>query len=188
MTKPSGTSGFSRASLRGKLARGALALFALSLCSSPFARAAAPSFSPEQVEFFRAKVQPILKARCLKCHGGEAKVRGGFRVDSRESMLKGGELGPAVTPETPEESLLLQAINYDGIEMPPSGRLPKEEVETLTRWVKMGTPWTPGGKAPVVEAKADSQADSPEKHRDRDDAHKLVRMYLPSEMSGHTMP
>jgi hypothetical protein len=152
--------------LRGNIARGALALLAIGLSPWPIVRAASPGFSPEQVEFFRSKVQPILTSRCLKCHGGEAKVRGGFRVDSRESMLKGGELGPAVTPETPDESLLLQAINYDGLEMPPSGRLPKEEVETLTRWVKMGAPWTPGGKAPVAEAKAEVQADSPEKHRD----------------------
>src|SRR5262249_49397334 len=37
------------------------------------------------------------------------------------------------------------AINReDELEMPPQGRLPAKEVETLTRWVKMGLPWTPG--------------------------------------------
>jgi Planctomycete cytochrome C len=88
--------------------------------------------------FFETRVQPILKARCFKCHGGEAKVRGNFHVDSRSAVLRGGDLGPAITLERPEESLLLQAIHYDGLEMPPSGKLPGAEIGVLTRWVKEG--------------------------------------------------
>ncbi len=65
---------------------------------------------PAEAAFFETRVQPILKARCLKCHGGEAKVRGHFRLDSRAAVLRGGDLGPAVTLDRPEESLLLQAI------------------------------------------------------------------------------
>ena len=47
-------------------------------------------FSAEQVRFFETEVQPILKARCLKCHGGGPKVKANFRVDSREALLRGG--------------------------------------------------------------------------------------------------
>lgn len=104
------------------------------------------SFSKEQIEFFEKQVQPILKARCLKCHGGEVKIRGGLRLSSRAALLKGGDQGPAVELKTPADSLLLQAINYDGLEMPPSGKLPKSEIEVLTRWVEQGAPWAPGAK------------------------------------------
>ncbi|WP_165065458.1 PSD1 and planctomycete cytochrome C domain-containing protein [Paludisphaera rhizosphaerae] len=89
-----------------------------------------------------ARAQNILTSRCLKCHGGE-KTRGGLRVDGRESLLKGGELGPAVDPATPAESLLLKAVRYeDGLEMPPSGKLPEAEVKTLAEWVAAGAPWS----------------------------------------------
>ena len=60
-------------------------------------------FSAEQVRFFETEVQPILKARCLKCHGGGPKVKANFRVDSREGLLRGGDLGPAVSLESAGE-------------------------------------------------------------------------------------
>ena len=88
---------------------------------------------PASEAYFETRVQPILTARCLKCHGGEAKIKGNFRIDSRAAVLRGGDQGPAVTLERPEESLLLQAIHYDGLEMPPSGKLPAPEIDILTR-------------------------------------------------------
>jgi hypothetical protein len=100
------------------------------------------AFSAEQVRFFEEKVRPILSARCLKCHGGSGKVRGGFRLDDRAAVLKGGDLGPAVSLDQPEESVLLQAIRYQELEMPPGGKLPQGELDILTRWVKEGIPWT----------------------------------------------
>src|SRR5580704_14228563 len=83
------------------------------------------AFSTEQIELFEKQVQPILKARCLKCHGGEEKIRGGLRLSSRAAVLKGGDQGAAVVLDEPAESLLIQAINYDGLEMPPSGKMPR---------------------------------------------------------------
>jgi hypothetical protein len=101
-------------------------------------------FTADELAFFEKQVRPILQSRCLKCHGAEEKIRGGLRMTSRAAILKGGDQGAAVSLQTPAESLLIQAINYDGLEMPPSGRLPKGEVEILTRWVESGLPWTPG--------------------------------------------
>src|ERR1700730_15623680 len=70
-------------------------------------------FSNEQVAFFEKQVQPILKARCLKCHGAEEKIKGGLRLSGRAAVLKGGDQGAAVDLDKPAESLLIQAINYD---------------------------------------------------------------------------
>ena len=99
-------------------------------------------FTTRQVRFFETEVQPILKARCLKCHGGGPKVKANFHVDSREGLLRGGDLGPAVSLEAPGKSRLLQAIRYEELEMPPDGKLPATEIETLTRWVNERIPWS----------------------------------------------
>jgi hypothetical protein len=104
-------------------------------------------FTAEQVHFYETQVRPILKARCLKCHGEGPKVRAGFRLDSRAAVLRGGELGPAVSTREAEQSLLLLAIRYEDLEMPPTGKLPAHEIDILTRWVKEGLPWTPDSAA-----------------------------------------
>jgi hypothetical protein len=96
------------------------------------------------MQFFEKEVRPILEANCLKCHSGETK-RAGLDLTRRESILKGGESGPAVSLDKPDESRLLRAIRYTDpeLKMPPTGPLPPKAVETLTRWVKRGLPGRP---------------------------------------------
>ena len=49
--------------------------------------------------------------------------------------------GPAVVPGKPEESLLVEAINYgDVVQMPPKSKLPAAEIAALTPWVEHGRP------------------------------------------------
>jgi hypothetical protein len=97
-------------------------------------------------QFFEQNVRPLLAQSCYSCHG-EKKQKGGLRLDSIEAILKGGESGPAVVPGKPNDSLLVSAINYEGPEMPPSGKLAPEKVAVLTRWVSAGAPWPRGGGA-----------------------------------------
>ncbi|MFP6619220.1 MAG: PSD1 and planctomycete cytochrome C domain-containing protein [Pirellulaceae bacterium] len=94
-----------------------------------------------QLEFFRQQVKPILEMRCLKCHGGETKIRGKLRLTSQDHVLRGGETGPAVSLKKPSESLLLEAVRYESLEMPPTGKLPQAEIDILVRWVKLGLPF-----------------------------------------------
>lgn len=123
--------------------------------------AAPPDFTEEQIKFFQDQVYPLLQSKCHKCHGAE-HGKGGLSLTSRESVLKGGDLGPAVDIEALEESPLLQAINYqDGLEMPPTGKLPPEQIEILSRWVKMGAPWTPEG-APTAADRTYQPVERPE--------------------------
>ena len=114
--------------------------------------AANPSFSPEAVEFFESRVRPILADRCVKCHGPK-KQSSGLRLDSRESVLRGGESGPAVVPGKPEESLLVQAVSHqhDELKMPPGGKLAEPAIAALGQWIALGAPWpadAPHGTAP----------------------------------------
>jgi len=109
--------------------------------SKPIGAEQRPNFTAEQEAFFEKEVRPILTAKCVKCHGGEEKVASEFFLTSRAATIRGGELGPAVDLAKPEESQLLQAIRYEALEMPPSGRLPKEQLAILERWVREGLPW-----------------------------------------------
>ena len=111
-----------------------------------------PSFPLAEVAAFENEVLPILKANCFACHGSEKKLQGGLKLTSREDILKGGESGPAVDLKKPNESLILMAINYDGIMMPPKGKLSKSQIDTLTRWVTRGLAWSE--KAASTAAKA----------------------------------
>ena len=89
---------------------------------------------------FEKSVRPLLVAKCLKCHG-EQKQEGNLRLDSREALLRGGESGPAVTAGNPRASLLIEAVRYDGLEMPPSGRLSDREIKALEAWIAGGAVW-----------------------------------------------
>ena len=105
------------------------------------------------LEFFESKVRPILVANCQKCHSTD-KHKGGLRLDSGQAILAGGDTGPAVVPGKPEASLLVEAINYSGLEMPPTGKLGNREIATLTEWVRMGAPW-PAEEAGAAVRKGD---------------------------------
>lgn len=125
----------------------------------PAETAPATRFSAEDLDFYAKQVEPLLKEHCLKCHGGGDKIRGGLRLTNRDAILKGGDLGPAVDLDKPAESLLLKAVHYrDGLEMPPTGKLPADKIAVLTRWVERGLPMPSDLKA---EAEHDRPGPSP---------------------------
>ena len=119
-------------------------LLGMSLFGALFLRAQDLS-DAAKVEFFDQKVLAILKQNCFKCHGTEKRLKGHFRITSREGLLKGGDIGPAINLKEPEKSQLLQMISYkDGDhEMPPKAKLPQGQIDILTQWVKMGAPFNP---------------------------------------------
>ncbi len=102
-----------------------------------------PSFSPESVAFFEAKVRPILVEKCLRCHG-DRKQSSGLRLDSRAAVLAGGGIeGPAVEPGDPESSPLVMAVRHSiETKMPPDGKLGDDEQAALAEWVRLGAPWS----------------------------------------------
>jgi hypothetical protein len=97
---------------------------------------------PSAIEFFERAIRPILVEKCLSCHGPE-KTKGGLRLDSRDSILKGGNAGPVVVPRKPNESRLITAIRQTDkdLRMPPTGKLTDRDVATLEKWIELGLPW-----------------------------------------------
>ncbi|HEX7448671.1 MAG TPA: PSD1 and planctomycete cytochrome C domain-containing protein [Pirellulales bacterium] len=107
------------------------------------------AFTEADLEFFEKDIRPLLANHCQKCHGANAQ-KGGLRLDSRAAALTGGDTGPAVVPGQPDESLLIDAINYGELyQMPPTGKLAEVDVAALRRWVERGAPW-PAEAAPVT--------------------------------------
>lgn len=126
-----------------------------------------PGIRADQAEaeaFFEAKIRPVLIEHCYECHSAKNKTpRGGLRVDSREALLRGGDTGPGLIPQKPDDSLLLKAISYTdaAIEMPPKAKLPEAVIADFRRWIEMGavdprheTPAvTPAGGSDVTKGK-----------------------------------
>ena len=109
----------------------------------PTAMRAASAISIED-EFFEKEVRPILVEKCWQCHGDGKAVKGGLRLTSRSSLLKGGDSGPAVVVSDPMTSPLIEAIRYEHeTRMPPKGKLKEREIDVLSRWVAKGIPWPP---------------------------------------------
>ncbi len=105
---------------------------------------AVPSSAEDDgMEFFEAKIRPVLVERCNRCHsdGGKAP-KGGLRLDSSAGLRKGGDSGPVIAPGKVEESPLIDAIAHEGgvAEMPPQGKLPDPVIADFRRWVEMGAP------------------------------------------------
>jgi len=94
----------------------------------------------ERAKFFENEVRPLLVEHCIECHGPD-KQNGDLRLDSLGDLLAGGESGAALVPGEPDESLLIEAVRYESLEMPPSKQLDDSQIEVLIRWVEMGAPW-----------------------------------------------
>jgi hypothetical protein len=90
-----------------------------------------------QAPIFEKDVLPLLKAKCHRCHGDKGK-QAELDLRARAGILQGGESGPVIVPGKPDESRLYEMV-HDGL-MPPGkkGKLRREEVETIRRWIEAG--------------------------------------------------
>jgi hypothetical protein len=110
-------------------------------------------FSAEDLSFFAKEVRPILQNNCALCHDS-GKHTSGLSIESRESILAGGNRGPAAEPGKPEQSRLIQAIRFNGeLKMPPTGKLADKDIAVLERWVALGLP-APSSMAVQKESSA----------------------------------
>lgn len=99
------------------------------------------------LDYFEKNVRPLLSRHCYECHAEKnGKRKGGLVLDRRTGWVQGGDSGTAVVSRKPEVSLLISAVRYDGLEMPPKGKLPETSIRILEKWVAMGAP-APGDKS-----------------------------------------
>ena len=118
-----------------------VSIFALALVMLPRASGEpANSSDDERMKFFENRIRPLLIEKCFECHSGDNQ-EGGLRLDADSLAGKGGDSGPAVVPGRPDESLLVAAIRYDELEMPPDEPLSMEEKSDIEQWIRDGAFW-----------------------------------------------
>jgi cytochrome c553 len=94
------------------------------------------------IAFFESKIRPVLVQQCYSCHSQE-KSEGELRVDTRETIRKGGDRGPAVVPGDPKSSWLLIAASHadEDLKMPPKAeKLSDSVLADIKKWIEMGAP------------------------------------------------
>jgi hypothetical protein len=121
-------------SVRHSIAAVAGAVFTLSV-GAPL------SAQTTDVEFFEAKIRPVLVQRCYSCHNSKmAAPKGDLILDTKEGLLKGGSSGALLVPGKPAESRLLKVLSYSDplVQMPPSGKLADAVLQDFTQWIAKG--------------------------------------------------
>jgi hypothetical protein len=107
-----------------------------------------PPPASQTADFVR-DIQPLFAQRCYDCHGPK-KQEAQFRLDVKESALKGGDLGPAILPGHSADSLLIQAVAglKSDLVMPKRGeRLSATQIAVLRAWIDQGAIWPDSASA-----------------------------------------
>ena len=111
-------------------------------------------------DIFLDVVQPALDQRCSGCHNN-SKKSGGLSVATYDTLIKGGNKGPVITPGNPSGSDLFHRVNLtpdSGDFMPKDGKTPlnKNEIAAIGWWISQGAPKS----APVGTLKLTADASS----------------------------
>jgi ankyrin repeat protein len=103
-----------------------------------FAQTKLPPAANVKVDFLK-DVKPILEQKCHSCHGDTVQ-QSGLRLDRRQQALRGGDYGPVIIPgDSAASKLIRRVVNGDGgLQMPPTGPLPEEEIGILRAWIDQG--------------------------------------------------
>lgn len=114
--------------------------------------------APGQPIDFAKHLFPVVKERCLDCHGEPYVKNGrtinpkaGLRLDTYENIIKGTLDGPVVVPGNIAESTLYILVDPEEADvdiMPPKGDpLTPEQIEVFKRWILEGAQATPAATA-----------------------------------------
>lgn len=130
-------------------------------CAAGFSLSAAeltstnlPPPARQPVDFDR-DIRPILETSCLRCHG-PAKPKSHFRLDNRESALRGGDNNTNdIVPGDGRGSRLVHYVarQVPDMEMPPLDRgepLTTRQVALLRAWIDQGAIWNSTNQAPPL--------------------------------------
>ena len=93
---------------------------------------------------YATEILPLLKQNCLACHHAK-EAEGGLVMETIETILQGGDTGPALVSGKPAESLLFtRAVGGDEPLMPPEDNgvgakaLNPEQLGLLKLWIDQG--------------------------------------------------
>jgi hypothetical protein len=143
--------------------------------------AGAHAQTQEEAEFFESKIRPIFAEKCSVCHGEEMQMAE-LQLNTAKGFFKGANSGPVVVPGDPAASRLIQAVSYqERIKMPPTGKLPGEQIEVLTEWVRMGAPW-PNAELEKAQVSDPAKKVEPDRNQTEHWAFQPVRDHEPPKV------
>ena len=95
-----------------------------------------------RIEFFEAKIRPLLVDNCYQCHSEvEGAAEGKLLLDSAAGLRQGGTRGDAIGSKSHvDASVLWRAVSYQesDMQMPPDGKLSDEELANIRLWLSDG--------------------------------------------------
>ena len=96
-----------------------------------------PAQTAVRVDFAK-DVLPILRQNCVTCHSG-TQPASGMRLDRKSAVIN----RRGIVPGSAENSFLFHRIsgNDYGMQMPPTGTLKPEQIDTIKRWIEQGADW-----------------------------------------------
>lgn len=91
--------------------------------------------------FYGARIQPILNAHCINCHGSN-KQKGKLRLDSYRALMRGGKDGPVIKIGDIQTSDLFRRITLPAShdDFMPKGKQPltADQRKTIELWIGAG--------------------------------------------------
>jgi hypothetical protein len=141
---------------------------------------------------FAHKIVPLLQKRCAKCHAGTQR-KGGYSINTRQSLIAGGDGGAAVVLRKSDESDLIERVSSDdsALRMPPEGeKLTREQVDLLKRWIDSDLSWDEGFVFGKIAGQAALAPRHPSLPADKDSAawSNPVDRFLQGYFTAHQLP
>jgi WD40 repeat protein len=109
---------------------------------------------------FQKEILPILTKSCLACHNAKT-AESALVLETPQTILKGGDSGPAVVPLKSAESLLLKAASRaDEPMMPPAANevgapnLTSEQLGLIKKWIDEGAKGEVSAAAEAIQWQA----------------------------------
>jgi mono/diheme cytochrome c family protein len=91
--------------------------------------------------FYGARIQPILNAHCINCHGAN-KQKGKLRLDNYRALMRGGKDGPVIQTGNTQTSDLFRRITLPAShdDFMPKGKQPltADQLKTIELWIGAG--------------------------------------------------
>jgi hypothetical protein len=101
-----------------------------------------PAAADQTVDFVR-DIKPLFESSCIQCHA-KGKTKGGLSLETRASLFKGGDSGPAAVVGHSADSYIVKMVA--GVD--PDEQMPKKgkkwsphEVGLLRAWIDQGAAW-----------------------------------------------
>lgn len=98
---------------------------------------AADTEPPAAEASFQKEVRPIFEAKCARCHGAHTQ-KAGLSLSSVEGIEKGGESGPILDRESPEDSTLYEYVHERTMPPEGEGELSEPQIDLICRWIRQG--------------------------------------------------